>query len=287
MDNSITKQVRSRTIKTKDKKNTLLFNTLNTHSITVGISACLTGELVRYDGKTKYSPQLFHGFDKKVHWQPLCPEMHAGLGVPRPAVQLIASSTTQSETNKQNWVEARGVADPNVNVTPQLRQASHDLVNKHPDIQIWLLKARSPSCGYLSTPLHSAEGKELGITNGLFAEHCRQYTPWAAIYDEAALQHRAGKIRFYLSALLSKDILSCPDELLPTLVQHYRRHGLLKPIEAKTPLEAPEHQFEAQALFYHGQAKITLCQQVHHHIKSWSDADTLDFDQRWSLLRND
>jgi uncharacterized protein YbbK (DUF523 family) len=212
--------------------------------------------------------------------------MHAGLGVPRPAVQLIETSVAVSEIRKQNTVEARGVANPDLNVTHQLRRASDDLVNKHRHIHIWLLKARSPSCGYLSTPLYSVEGKKIGKTSGLFAEHCQQYTPWAAIFDETALQHKPGKIRFYLCALLSKDILHCPDHLLAQLTAHYQQHHLLSQgeYEQHSQGNSPQSQLESQALAEHGFNKIRLCQQVHQHVRSWSDTDAQTFNQRWCLL---
>ena len=55
----------------------------------VGVSACLLGERVRYDGAHKRAQHLLDGLGPHVEWVPVCPELEAGLGVPRPAMRLV------------------------------------------------------------------------------------------------------------------------------------------------------------------------------------------------------
>jgi uncharacterized protein YbbK (DUF523 family) len=55
----------------------------------LGISACLLGEPVRYDGGSKPDRLLTGAFGPLVEWVPVCPEVECGLGVPRPAMRLV------------------------------------------------------------------------------------------------------------------------------------------------------------------------------------------------------
>src|SRR2546425_13377860 len=60
-----------------------------TRSLRVGISACLLGEPVRYDGGHKREPFLTDVLGKHVEWVAVCPEVELGLGVPRPPIDFV------------------------------------------------------------------------------------------------------------------------------------------------------------------------------------------------------
>src|SRR6185369_16548019 len=57
--------------------------------IRLGVSACLLGEPVRFDGGHKRDPFLVETFGPHVEWVPMCPEVEAGLGTPRETMRLI------------------------------------------------------------------------------------------------------------------------------------------------------------------------------------------------------
>ena len=57
----------------------------------VGISRCLLGDQVRYDGGHKYEPSLIETLGAHVEWVPVCPELEVGMGVPREPIQLVAA----------------------------------------------------------------------------------------------------------------------------------------------------------------------------------------------------
>jgi len=59
-----------------------------TDRIRLGISACLLGESVRFDGGHKRDPFLVETLGRWVEWVPVCPEVEAGWPVPRPAFRL-------------------------------------------------------------------------------------------------------------------------------------------------------------------------------------------------------
>ena len=58
-------------------------------SIRLGISTCLLGERVRYDGGHKLDRYLVHTLGRYVEWVPVCPETEMGLSVPREAMRLV------------------------------------------------------------------------------------------------------------------------------------------------------------------------------------------------------
>ena len=57
----------------------------------IGISACLLGEEVRYDGSHKRDPYIVETLGPLVEWVPVCPEVELGLGTPREAIRLICN----------------------------------------------------------------------------------------------------------------------------------------------------------------------------------------------------
>jgi uncharacterized protein YbbK (DUF523 family) len=59
--------------------------------IKLGISSCLLGRKVRYDGGHKLDHFLLDTLGKFVEWVPVCPEVESGLTVPREAMRLVGS----------------------------------------------------------------------------------------------------------------------------------------------------------------------------------------------------
>src|SRR5689334_17303059 len=59
--------------------------------IRIGISSCLLGEAVRYDGGHKRHAFLTETFGRFVEWVPVCPEVECGLGTPRESMRLVDS----------------------------------------------------------------------------------------------------------------------------------------------------------------------------------------------------
>src|SRR5262249_13742589 len=60
--------------------------------IRLGVSACLLGERVSYDGGQQPAPSLLGGLGQDVEWIPVCPEVELGLGVRRPPIVLVGPS---------------------------------------------------------------------------------------------------------------------------------------------------------------------------------------------------
>ncbi|MGZ8466831.1 MAG: DUF523 domain-containing protein, partial [Candidatus Binatia bacterium] len=75
----------------------------------LGISACLLGQKVRFDGGHKREPFLTELFGKFVEWMPICPEVEVGMSVPRETVRLVGTLNHPrmiAEKSGQDWTEA-------------------------------------------------------------------------------------------------------------------------------------------------------------------------------------
>ncbi len=143
----------------------------------VGISACLTGKDVRYDGGNKYHQLIQQELSPWLNLHPICPEAEAGLGIPRPPVQLVQGP---------NGIVAQGVTQKQVDVTHVLTATSDQLVISHcQSFCAYIVKARSPSCGAGSTPLYDSEGIPLSTSDGLFVRALKTTLPNIMIVEES------------------------------------------------------------------------------------------------------
>lgn len=144
----------------------------------VGISACLTGQQVRYDGGNKYHQLIQQELAPWINLQSICPEVEAGLGIPRPPVQLIKTSEI---------VLALGVEDDTLNVTKALADTSKKLTGSRcKGLSAYIVKARSPSCGAGSTPIHDIDKNQIKLGDGLFVQALKTAHPHLLIMDESS-----------------------------------------------------------------------------------------------------
>ena len=81
------------------------------NKIPLGVSQCLLGEKVRFDGGHKRNAYLTGELAQYVEYRSLCPEVAIGLGIPRKPIRLIVTDGA---------TRVRGVADPSLDVTDQL-----------------------------------------------------------------------------------------------------------------------------------------------------------------------
>lgn len=146
----------------------------------VAVSACLTGQAVRYDGGHRHQAELLDALADRLELLPLCPEFR--LGIPRPPVQRVL-------TRQGQW-RVLGRDDPRLDVTEILQREVDERIQRmqaRPGFSGWILKSRSPSCGAGSTPLHGPDGQQTGLGDGLLAEALNQRCPWLVLAEETAL----------------------------------------------------------------------------------------------------
>lgn len=159
------------------------------NKLKIGLSACLSGEAVRYDAGDKRQDLLISLLSPHAELRPFCPEVESGLGVPRPPVHLVQTATGR--------VRAQGVDDPGLDVTEALVETAKAYSGEQLEaLDGFILKSRSPSCGLGTAPLTTDAGRCLGYREGLFAEEIKRAAPWLPAVEEAWLQTAERCYRF-------------------------------------------------------------------------------------------
>ena len=138
------------------------------------VSACLLGDLVRYDGTTKKNNAVVDAL-KEYEIIPFCPEDPV-MGTPRGRISVI-----EHEKRRDVYVD-----ESKIKVTSALMLQVETLLQEHSDAEIVVLKSKSPSCGLGTTPIFDQEMREITKGDGLVAERLRQYFS-TALYDENTL----------------------------------------------------------------------------------------------------
>jgi uncharacterized protein YbgA (DUF1722 family)/uncharacterized protein YbbK (DUF523 family) len=148
--------------------------------IKIGISSCLLGNNVRYDGGNKLDHYLRDTLGQFVEWVPVCPEAECGLSVPREAMDLVGDPDSPRLVTRVTGIDQ---------TNRMLQWADKKLKALEKEALCgFVFKARSPSCGVHDTKLYS-RSKRLAIRRaGLFAEMVAGRFPGMPFEDEEGLQ---------------------------------------------------------------------------------------------------
>ncbi len=148
--------------------------------ISVGISTCLLGENVRFDGGHKHDLFLTETLGQFFQWVPVCPEVEIGLGTPRESMRLIGTPESP------RLVAPRSGKDH----TETMRQFATVRVEKlaASDIHGYVLKKDSPSCGMLRVRVYGDSGMAVRTGRGLFADALLRRFPLLPVEEEGRLQ---------------------------------------------------------------------------------------------------
>jgi len=156
--------------------------------IKLGISACLLGQAVRYDGSHKLDRILIEALGEFVDYVPVCPEVECGMPVPREAMHLVGNPesprlitirTGVDKTNRMTrWAEKRVV----------------ELMKE--GLMGFILKSNSPSCGMERVKVCNENNRTVRKGVGLFARALMKHLPLLPIEEEGRLQDPAIRKNF-------------------------------------------------------------------------------------------
>ena len=137
----------------------------------VGVSSCLLGEEVRFNGGHKRYRFLTDELGPYVDWVPYCPEVSIGLGTPREPIRLTADG---------RLVNRSGTADHTAAMAALPRPAE--------GLDGYVFKAKSPSCGIRAIPRYGQDGLAARHDGrGLYADRVLTMFPLLAVEDEGRL----------------------------------------------------------------------------------------------------
>jgi uncharacterized protein YbgA (DUF1722 family)/uncharacterized protein YbbK (DUF523 family) len=220
-------------------------NRFSTEIPRIGISACLLGHKVRYDGADKRDGFLAGTVGRYVDWVPVCPELEAGMGVPREPVRLVGAVSMPrmvAERSGRDWTQtmrrwgakrARGFAALGLSG--------------------YIFKKDSPSCGMERVRVYGSSGMPVRRGRGLFSAAVMQELPLLPVEEEGRLNDPALRENFIERVFAYHRWQRCADDrrtvrslmafhaahkflLLAHGEQRYRRLGRIVAEAHKSPI---------------------------------------------------
>lgn len=147
--------------------------------IKIGISTCLLGEKVRFDGGHKHDRYLTDILGNFFEFVPSCPEIEIGMGVPRDSVRLV---------NISNSIRLIG-PKTGTDWTDKMNSYSAKLAKKLSSLNLsgYILKSDSPTCGMERVRIYNKDGIPNKNGRGLFAEVFMKENPLIPVEEEGRL----------------------------------------------------------------------------------------------------
>lgn len=149
-------------------------------SVKVGISACLTGENVRYNGGHLSDLFLTETLAPHVEWVTVCPEVESGMGIPREQVRLVGDTTYPRLVGSRSGVDHTEVMKSWAN------QRLTDI--SAAGLDGFVLTKNSPSCGLYRVRVHATTTDQpVRQGTGLFARALIDRMPWLPVEESGRL----------------------------------------------------------------------------------------------------
>jgi len=152
---------------------------MTTLPLRLGISRCLLGEEVRYDGRHNRDNFLMDVLGRYVEWIPVCPEVEAGLGTPREPMRLVGDPKSPRLVT----------IDSKIDHTRALETMAKNRIEKFKQLYLsgYVFKKSSPSCGIERVRLYTAHGAPNRKGVGLFARAFMKQFPLIPVEEEGRL----------------------------------------------------------------------------------------------------
>ncbi|MBI4665534.1 MAG: DUF523 domain-containing protein [Nitrospinae bacterium] len=144
----------------------------------VGVSACLVGQFVRYDGGHKLNVPLMARLEEFFTLVPLCPETGIGLPTPRSPIRLVGTVEKTRAVLADNF---------NVGYTGPLENYARMVWSQTGgSLKGLVLKSRSPSCGVENVEILAEDGSTV-MGKGIFARVFMEIAPGVPVAEDSAL----------------------------------------------------------------------------------------------------
>jgi uncharacterized protein YbgA (DUF1722 family)/uncharacterized protein YbbK (DUF523 family) len=148
--------------------------------IRLGVSACLLGQKVRYDGQHKFDAFVVETLGKFVEYVPVCPEVECGMPVPRESMRLVGT------VEDPRLITHKSGMDMTDQLVTWARCRVVELEKEN--LCGFIFKSRSPSSGMERVKVYDIKGGMAGRSPGLFAREFLRHFPLLPAEDEGRLQ---------------------------------------------------------------------------------------------------
>jgi len=189
--------------------------------IRLGISACLLGQNVRYDGGHKLDRYLTETLGKFVEYVPVCPEVECGLGVPREAMRLVG------DTESPRLVTVKTKQDLTERVMTWARRRVKELEKE--GLCGFVFKRGSPSSGMERVKVYNERGMAEKKGRGMFAGAFMDHFPLIPVEEEGRLHDpnlRENFIERIFALMRWREVVQ-GKKTLGALVAFHTQHKLL------------------------------------------------------------
>lgn len=148
--------------------------------IRIGVSSCIIGEEVRWNGGHSRQRYLTDVLERFVEYYPVCPEVEVGMGVPRPTVRLVRVA------DELRMIDPKNEVDWTASMNRFSRQRASELADL--DLCGFVLKKDSPTCGVSRVKVHHENGSGSSRDGqGLFATALEQRYPHLPLEEDGRL----------------------------------------------------------------------------------------------------
>lgn len=151
-----------------------------TRPIILGVSSCLLGNLVRYDGGHQRDPYILHTLGQYVRYLPVCPEVECGMPVPRESLRLVG-------TPENPRLLTRKSGEDHTDTMETWAAGRLDALEKE-DLCGFIFKGGSPSSGMERVKVYNEKGHMISKTGvGIFAKAFMQRFPLTPVEEDGRL----------------------------------------------------------------------------------------------------
>jgi len=147
--------------------------------IRLGISACLLGEPVRYDGGHKRDPFLVNELGRYVEWVPVCPEVEMGLPTPRESMRLVG------DPDDPHLIAPKSGTDYTERMVAWARRRTGELAGE--GLHGFVFKKDSPSSGLFRVRVYDEQGMPQRVGIGMFPREFTRRFPLLPVEEEGRL----------------------------------------------------------------------------------------------------
>jgi uncharacterized protein YbgA (DUF1722 family)/uncharacterized protein YbbK (DUF523 family) len=185
----------------------------------VGISTCLLGEPVRYNGQHQWDRFLTGTVGKFVEWVPVCPEVECGLPTPREAMRLVG------DPEDPRLVTSRTGRDMTERMVEFSRRRVNELEKEN--LSGFIFKNRSPSSGMERVKVYDENGVPRAAGVGVFARIFMEHFPLVPVEDDGRLHDPGLRENFFENIFCMRDYRTINEEgEVSGLIEFHARHKL-------------------------------------------------------------
>lgn len=188
--------------------------------IPIGISSCLLGEKVRYDGGHKNNSYIGKTLGQYFDLQPFCPELDIGLGIPRKPIRLSRKGS--------DVIRCIPVDNPEPDFTDALAESANKKKQWHSNLCGYILKKDSPSCGMERVKIWD-DVMPIREGVGIYAGKLMENFPYLPVEEEGRLGDAVLRENFIQRVFVMRRWKELNEEgmTLNGLLKFHARHKLI------------------------------------------------------------